>query len=766
MLKEFIFAVLLTAGSGVGAQDPLREATRLDAEGKCQEAERYYLQALAASPSSATVLNNAGNHYLVCGQPERAQSYFERLLEINPAHSNANLQLARIATDRKQGVKALQYLARVTDSTPPVLLLRAEASHWAGKRSAAVTLLDGLEKAANGDARVFFTMGIACARMGLYDRAEAAFQAVLVKHPSDFSVLFNLGRAAALAKHYDRAQSALEAAVKVRPGDADALVELGRMHAARQDYSRAVYVLAQARQRAPARPDVLLALAQAAENAGFYGDSALAYDEYVRLQPGDDTARRDRARVCALTGSRLEEGLKELAGYLKRHADDPIAYFYLAQFSWEADPEKALDQLSSAVRLNPKFAAARFGRAWLLNRLGRTSEALADYQVAARLSGRNVRALDQLGLAYLTLDRPAEAEKTLREALAVSPRDPEVLMHLGRALMALGREADAQIYLEAFRKVGPGMTRDPRKEPGMIELATLSQSERVERQIGRLRKDARDHPNDPELQLALASLLLADGETEEAIAEFRELLTRNADARIWEAAGRSLVRAGQYALAKDFLERATAAKPAARLDLAIAVRFADGPRAALAALGESPGRNNAGDYLLLKAWILDAAGQPAQADEALREGLRYSTSRPEVARQAALLLLRRDRTTEVLEVIGRGLKSAPDDADLLLARAIALGLMGQIAGAEKTLTEIASRWPEWDRPYLVHGLVLERAGKRDEARQKLRTAQALGSRDPSVNCALARLAAAPAPDAQCACLAGLRQLVFPGCDKP
>ena len=109
--------------------------------------------------------------------------------------------------------------------------------------------------------------------------------------------------------------------------------------------------------------------------------------------------------------------------------------------------------------------------------------------------------------------------------------------------------------------------------------------------------------------------MLGDGRTGEAIAEFRELLTRNANARIWEEAGRSLVRAGQYALAKDFLERATTARPAARLDLAIAALFTDGPRAALAALGEAPDQDHAGDYLLLKAWILDAAGQRAQADE-------------------------------------------------------------------------------------------------------------------------------------------------------
>jgi len=129
-------------------------------------------------------------------------------------------------------------------------------------------------------------------------------------------------------------------------------------------------------------------------------------------------------------------------------------------------------------------------------------------------------------------------------------------------------------------------------------------------------------------------------------------------------------------------------------------------------------------------------------------------------------LLRYDRKTEALDTLTRAIKSAPDNPDLLLTRAIVCGLMDQNSAAQRALQEIQTRWPEWDRPYLVHGLVLERAGKPEEARQKLRTAQALGSRDLSVNCALARLSAAPAPDAQCACLTGLRQLLFPGCDKP
>ncbi len=744
------------------AQDAaMREAARLDAEQKCPEAERYYRQALAKGSPSPALLNNLGNHYLVCGQPELARTYFERLLAIHPAHPNANLQLARIAASNRQGAKALEYLARVKEPDPNVSLLRAEALHWAGRRAEAEKMLAGVEKQANGDARTLFLLGLTYARIGAYDRAEAAFNAVLREHPADFDLLFNLGRAAARAHHYDRAQSALEVALKVRPDDPEALLELGLVWVARRDFTRAAYVLARARQKAPKRPEILLALARAAEDAGYYGDSALAYDEYLALRPREDAVRRDRGRVCAYTDARRDEGLKELAWYSRKHPDDAVGHYYLAQFSWRSDPQQALDQLSKAVKLNPGYAAARFSRAWLLHRLGRTAESIPDLQAVVRTDPKNVRALDQLGLANLSLDQAAEAERTLRRALALAPEDPEVLMHLGRALMALGREDEAEQFLEKYRKVRPQRVRDPRKEPWMIESAGLSVAERTEREIARLRRDARDHPGDAELQFHLAALLLMEGKSEEAAAEFRTLLAMNGDSRVWEEAGKALVRAGQYALARQFLERA-ADRPGTRLDLAITLFHTEGPDQALTAIENVPEGERAGDYLLMKARILDAAGKRAEAEQALREGLWRATSRPEVLQEAAFLLVRHDRKPEALEVLARAIGSNTGDPDLLLARAVVLALMDRTPGAEKALRELESRWPEWYRPYLVHGLLLEQSARKTEAARKLRTAVALGPQDPAAGCALARISGA-APTPPCACLNGLYQSLFPSC---
>src|SRR4051794_22722979 len=115
LLQSRVF--VLAACAAFAQDDALRRAAQLDAEQKCAEAEHLYDEMLAGNVRSAPLLNNAGNHYLVCGQPERAEALFLQLTKQNPAHVNANFQLARIATQRRDGSKALQFLSYVPDSS-------------------------------------------------------------------------------------------------------------------------------------------------------------------------------------------------------------------------------------------------------------------------------------------------------------------------------------------------------------------------------------------------------------------------------------------------------------------------------------------------------------------------------------------------------------------------------------------------------------------------------------------------------------------------
>jgi len=748
------------------AQDTsLRRAAQLDAEQKCGESELIYQKALQQGQPSVALRNNAGNHYLICGDKAKARAQFEQILKINPQHGNSNLQLARLAAERHDGARALQYLAHVSDAQPETRMLRAEASHWAGKTAEAQAMLDGVGKEIAGDVRLQYLFGLTCARIADYGRAEAAFTAVLTAHPDDFDVLFNLGRAAARAKDYDRAQQVLETALRIQPSSIDALLELGQLSVQRQDFTKAIYYLTQARTLAPQRPEILLTLARTSQSGAYYGDAALAYEEYLRLVPGDDTAHRDHALVSGYNETRRAVALTELEVYLKRHPDDAVAYYNRAQLEWRDAPEKAIDELARAVQLDPGFAAAHLDRAWLLERQGAAREAVKNLQAAVKINPRNFRALDLLGLAYTSLDRPADAEPVLRRALELAPEDADILMHLGRTLMELGKEDEGQRLLTRFQTLRPPSIRGPRRQAGLIEAASLSPAARTVREIERLRQDAALHPDDPELQLNLASLLLSDGQTSEASAQFRILLSRNAGPAVWEKAGRFLLDFGQYPLARDFLLRAVPDRPAVNLDLAIALLFAEGPAKALEALNRVPDGDRSGDCLLLKASILDATGDAAHAEQALQKGLRLPLTRPRIAQLAALLLLRHARQNLALDLLDH---TAGTNQELLLTKAVVLGLTGQDAAALKVVKDVELQSPEWNRAYLVHGLLLERSQPRD-AVQKLRTALALGSKEPAASCALARLTANAEPqagDSRCSCARGLGDVLYSSCTQP
>jgi tetratricopeptide (TPR) repeat protein len=451
-----------------------------------------------------------------------------------------------------------------------------------------------------------------------------------------------------------------------------------------------------------------------------------------------------------------------LDAYLKKHPGDAIAYYNRAQLVWRDRPDDAIADLERAVQLDPSFAAAHLDRGWLLQRQGNAQEALNDLRAALKIDPKDSRALDLLGLSYLSLDRAADAEPVLRRALEIAPDDPDILMHLGRALMELGREGEGQRLLARFQTLRPPSVRGPRRQAGLIEAASLSPGLRTARQIERLGQGAAAHPDDYDLQLNLASLLLTAGQKEEATKQFRILLSRNAGTTVWEKAGTFLLDFGQYELARDFLLRAVTEHPAVSLDLAIAYFFAEGPPTALKTLERVPDVERCGDCLLLKASIVDSAGDTSQAQQLLERGLHMQVTRPEIVQIAAALLMRHGRQAMALDLLD---KATGKNQDLLLTKAVVLGLAGQATAAQNVVKALESQSPEWDRPYLVHGLILERSDPR-EAAQKIRTAMALGSIEPAAVCALARLTpgqSASTADPRCGCARGLSDVLYSSC---
>ena len=714
-------------------------ATVLDAQSRFSESDRLFTQAAALGTPSLAFLNNLGAHYLATGRVEQARATFERVIARSPASVNARLQLSQLALRERQGAKALEHLSAIPASaqqTPQVRLLEAEAYYLEGNTSAAENLVDSLELEMGGDPRGAFALGMALAKMGRYERAEKMFSRVLETAPTDFASLYNLGLAAAKAGHYERARSAFASALAQRPGDPDCLLNFGQSYAALKQDTRAAELLVQAGQAAPGRADIPLALARILENAGLYGDAALAYGRYVALRPDDAEARRDRALAFASSGQ-ANKAQAELEWYVQQRPMDPLGHYYLALVLQSTDVDSAQSQLVESLRLKPDLAPASLLRARLLSESGDLPSALAELRLALTRAPKDAEVLEQLGVTYLALERPTEAEQALRRARALAPDSDTVSLALGRTLMQLGREEEGRAALADFERLQqqrPAVTQTS----GAIEMLRLTPELRQARSIDLLTQALVNRPQDASLLLDLGRRRLAAGRVEQARQTFKALLSLKLDARTALSAGKSLLSAGQPELALPFFERATDQDPSARLGTALARAQMMQPAAGLVVLENVAENARTPEYQLIRGLLLAGASRRDEAVQALELGFEAGTERPELALEAARLLVVFGHEPQALRLLER---VALPGAEVQLARAWLLSELGQSRQAREGLRRLELTQPEWPRIYILKALLLERESKTADAIRALETSVALGQKETWIYARLSRLCA-------------------------
>src|SRR5208283_5068536 len=169
-------------------------------------------------------------------------------------------------------------------------------------------------------------------------------------------------------------------ALRERPNDADCLFNLASIDMQTGHADEAIMPLMQAHSAAPQRADILLALAQASQDIGFYGDAATAIDEYLKLKPGDDLARRERG-FCLIRSKSLNDGLVDLNWYIQKHPKDARGLYELSIGETVRTPDEALQHLDQALAIDPKFNAARFARSVLYYEKDRAEDSIADVKL-------------------------------------------------------------------------------------------------------------------------------------------------------------------------------------------------------------------------------------------------------------------------------------------------------------------------------------------------------------------------------------------------
>jgi tetratricopeptide (TPR) repeat protein len=710
----------------------------LDNQRKFPEANEAHLGAIAKDPRSPGFLHNYGNHFLMTGDLRGAHDIFMKLVELDPKDDYANLQLAQLALETNDAKEALQYLERLPAKqmeSPTVAIYMLLALDLSGNHADADKLFNGLASSTESDANLSAFLGRKLAQARQFAQAETFLTHALAPDPANFAMLYELGVVASNAGHNERARDLFENALRQQPQNVDVLYGLAYVYNALNQSEAAVRLLAQAEKLAPQRADIHKLLAVTTGDLHAYEDSVHEWDNYVALAPNDDAGRRERGFAKANI-KQAEAGIPDLEWYVARHPEDPTGLFELGVSQAVNDPEKGIATLDKAVALKPDYVEARAARGALNYQQGKAEVALPDLEFAATNRPDNALLQDRLGQAYLLLERLPEGLRVLRKAAELAPSEAKIQLHVANALAQSGQTAESKIFMNRYKELG-GSAAVPAR--GVMDYLNLSPEQQHAAYRTRVEKALADHPDDAAMQTAYLKLSIGDGQMEQAAATARKIAGMKPGAIVLADAGRAMLTAQQYALAKELLNQAATADPAAgvELDLAIAGLHVDGPAAGLQGLEGVPADARGADYYVARAQMLDASGKPDGAVAAIRQAVQADPTRVDLYWQAAVLMLHNHRAADAVSLLDQAAKTMPDEVQLPVLKAMVLDLSGKPGDAQTLLSDAQHRWPEAAAVWAAGGVMLAAQQHFDDARKALETAVSLGAHSPETLYALA-----------------------------
>jgi tetratricopeptide (TPR) repeat protein len=343
---------------------------------------------------------------------------------------------------------------------------------------------------------------------------------------------------------------------------------------------------------------------------------------------------------------------------------------------------------------------------------------------------------DRLGQAYLLLERLPEGLRVLRKAAELAPSEAKIQLHVANALAQSGQTAESKIFMNRYKELG-GSAAVPAR--GVMDYLNLTPEQQHAAYRARVEKAIADHPDDAAMQTAYMKLSIGDGQMEQAAATARKIAGMKPGAIVLADAGRAMLAAQQYAFAKDLLNQAATADPAAgvELDLAIAGFHAEGPAAGLQGLDRVPADARGADYYVAQAQILDASGKADDAVAAIKQAVQADPARVDLYWQAAVLMLHNRRGADAVTLLDQAAKTMPDEAQIPVLKAVVLDLSGKVADAQTLLTDAQHRWPEAATVWVAEGVILAAQQNFSEAHKALETAVSFGANSPETLHALA-----------------------------
>lgn len=364
------------------------------------------------------------------GVIEQVRSYFEAR-----DHMRRGICLMN-AGCHDQAVKSFSLALRLNPQSQGLPETLAQAYLGSGNARAAAEVYHTLCERDPDNLSAWVRRALLLWKWGSYDEAVATLRRAIQHAPDCAEIHFQLGNLLASRGDREEAEMRFTVAIDLDGGHVDALVNLALSLASRGDTSRATRLLQRAHQIKPhdARVAMLCGLASQSGSSG---------SQPVGTQEGHEGAvTTEDGPAIEHLGRILAEDPAFLEVFSGLSADDIDAELF----------DVLLAAISTALARRPKSASLQFHKGSILERLGRTEEAIATTRRALDVEDDDVRALIQLGRLYQRAGRSDEASEILERVVDSGVHYADVYLLLGSSYQDARRTEEARrAYQQALR---------------------------------------------------------------------------------------------------------------------------------------------------------------------------------------------------------------------------------------------------------------------------------------------------------------------------
>ncbi len=486
------------------------------------------------------------NNYFNSGQFDQAVIEYKNVLKNNQQNAQAWSRLGVIYLDQGRVGEAAQILARAQQLATNNLEVRLKlgtiylgAGRLKEAREEAGFVLDKNPKDPQAPillAEAATTNQIAETRQRLQKMSQSGETAPLE---------VALGTLSFRQRDLQAAGVFFKTAVKLDPKCSDAYSALGNWYVAQKDLKQADQAFKTAAELAPPRSGKALQYAQFKILTGDAAAGKQLLQDIVKKTPDYLPASIELARLAAadkkyadgvtllgnvlsrdpqnlegvLLKSRLElqqgqaaQSVADLEGLARVFDKVPVVYYQLALARLaNNETDKAVGDLNQALTLNPKYADAILALAEIQIRTGNVAPAIVSLKPLAQQQPPIVPARLLLAEAYRdqgSLDSAAQIYRGLEKAY---PTNAQLPLLLGTTLLQQKDNAGARAEFDQALKLAPDYFQalEQLVNLDLMEKQYDAAQQRVQQRIGH-------NPKAAELQLLLANVLAARGDTNQA----------------------------------------------------------------------------------------------------------------------------------------------------------------------------------------------------------------------------------------------------------